>query len=65
MEDLRNDILELKKMYEEELDRIILKFCNRENDENHANVLLFKKKVNWYKIFITELDNLIHNNTPS
>ena len=65
MEKIIEDIKELKKQYEEELDGIILNFCNREFDENHANVILFKKKVNWYKIFIVELNNIISNNTPS
>ena len=59
------DIKELKLQYEEELDELILKFCNRDEEETHANVLLFKKKANWCKIFIVELDNIIHNNNPS
>ena len=59
------DIKELKLQYEEELDELILKFCNRDEEETHTNVLLFKKKANWCKFFIIELDNIIHNNNPS
>ena len=63
MEKIIDDIKELKLQYEEELEGLILDFCNRESEETHANVILFKKKVNWCKMYIVELDNIINNNT--
>jgi phosphopantothenate synthetase len=63
MEKIIEDIKELKLQYEEELEALIIEFCNSEFEETHANVILFKKKVNWCKIYIVELDNIIYNNT--
>ena len=63
MEKIIEDIKELKLQYEEELEALILDFCNRETEETHANVLVYKRKVNWCKMFIVELDDIIHKNT--
>ena len=65
MEDLRNDILELKKMFEVFKEAKVESLIEKIEITEKNDVLLLKKEIQMYKYFIACLNNVINNNTPS
>jgi len=59
MEKVIKEIEKLKKHHEDELEERICEFTENEDEENHVDVLLFKKRIVLLRCFISNLNILM------
>ena len=64
MENLLQEVIELKLEHEQKLHDLLCWFTERNLEEKHLDVQLFKHRLVWHQTIIIKLDTIIENNTP-